>query len=149
MPSDSRAYVIYTSGSTGLPKGVGVTHRDVLTLLDAASADFDFGSGDVWTMFHSYAFDFSVWRAGGRCSTAGAASSSIGTLARDPEVFVDLLVAEGVTVLNQTPSAFYQLIDVRRRGAARSAVAGALHRIRRRGTEFRAGAALVRPVRRR
>ena len=118
VPSDSRAYVIYTSGSTGLPKGVEVTHRDVLTLLDAASADFDFGSGDVWTMFHSYAFDFSVWELWGPLFHGGRCVIVDRDLARDPEVFVDLLVAEGVTVLNQTPSAFYQLIDVRRRGAA-------------------------------
>ncbi|WP_298441046.1 condensation domain-containing protein, partial [Gordonia sp. (in: high G+C Gram-positive bacteria)] len=65
VPPASRAYVIYTSGSTGLPKGVEVTHADVGALMGAASNDFDFRSGDVWTMFHSYAFDFSVWELWG------------------------------------------------------------------------------------
>ncbi|QHN32050.1 amino acid adenylation domain-containing protein [Gordonia amarae] len=112
---DSRAYVIYTSGSTGLPKGVEVTHRDVLTLLDASSADFDCGPGDVWTMFHSYAFDFSVWELWGALFHGGRSVIIDRDLARDPDAFVELLLTESVTVLNQTPSAFYQLIDARRR----------------------------------
>ncbi|MEZ2215113.1 AMP-binding protein, partial [Sinorhizobium sp. CB7] len=58
---DQLAYVIYTSGSTGVPKGVGVTHANVARLFDATAPWYDFGPSDVWTLFHSYAFDFSVW----------------------------------------------------------------------------------------
>ncbi|HMS77769.1 non-ribosomal peptide synthetase, partial [Gordonia sp. (in: high G+C Gram-positive bacteria)] len=112
---DSRAYVIYTSGSTGLPKGVEVTHRDVVTLLDATAGDFEFGADDVWTMFHSYAFDFSVWELWGALFYGGRCVIVDRDIARDVDAFVELVVAEGVTVLNQTPSAFYQLIDARRR----------------------------------
>src|SRR5256885_9048632 len=54
-------YVIYTSGSTGRPKGAQLSHRNVARLLDATDAWFGFGPDDVWTLFHSYAFDFSVW----------------------------------------------------------------------------------------
>ncbi|MBU5899729.1 AMP-binding protein, partial [Vibrio cholerae O1] len=61
VSADSLAYVIYTSGSTGRPKGAQLSHRNVARLLDATDAWFGFGPDDVWTLFHSYAFDFSVW----------------------------------------------------------------------------------------
>ncbi|WP_168703426.1 non-ribosomal peptide synthetase, partial [Gordonia paraffinivorans] len=114
VPADARAYVIYTSGSTGRPKGVEITHRDVVTLMDAAGGEFEFSAADVWTMFHSYAFDFSVWEMWGPLLSGARLVVVDRELARDPRAFVDVLVDEGVTVLSQTPSAFYQLIDARR-----------------------------------
>jgi amino acid adenylation domain-containing protein len=108
---DALAYVIYTSGSTGRPKGVMVTHRQAARLF-SASAFFGFGPGDVWTLFHSYAFDFSVWEIWGALLHGGRLVVVPRWVARSPEAFRDLLVREGVTVLNQTPSAFYQLMQV-------------------------------------
>ncbi|WP_344716283.1 amino acid adenylation domain-containing protein, partial [Gordonia defluvii] len=111
----ARAYVIYTSGSTGRPKGVEVTHGDVGALMGATRADFEFRPDDVWTMFHSYAFDFSVWELWGPLLSGARLVVVDRELARDIDAFVGLLAAEGVTFLNLTPSAFYQLIDARRR----------------------------------
>ncbi|WP_410598227.1 amino acid adenylation domain-containing protein [Amycolatopsis sp. lyj-90] len=105
------AYVIYTSGSTGRPKGVPVTHANVLRLLRSSAADFAFGPDDVWTLFHSYAFDFSVWELWGALLHGGRVVVVPFTVSRSPWDFLDLLIAEGVTVLNQTPSAFRRLID--------------------------------------
>ncbi|WP_161893845.1 non-ribosomal peptide synthetase [Gordonia spumicola] len=111
---DSRAYVIYTSGSTGRPKGVEVTHRDVVTLMDTAATDFAFESTDVWTMFHSYAFDFSVWELWGPLLTGGRLVIVGRDVARSPAEFVRLCADEQVTVLSLTPSAFYQFAHARR-----------------------------------
>ncbi|MFF0519186.1 non-ribosomal peptide synthase/polyketide synthase [Actinomadura nitritigenes] len=105
------AYVIYTSGSTGRPKGVVVEHRNVVRLLAATDAWFGFGPQDVWTFFHSYAFDFSVWEIWGSLLTGGRLVVVPYLVARSPGAFRSLLAAERVTVLNQTPSAFYQLMD--------------------------------------
>ncbi|MFC6019329.1 amino acid adenylation domain-containing protein, partial [Plantactinospora solaniradicis] len=104
------AYVIFTSGSTGRPKGVLVPHANVLRLLTETEQWFGFGPDDVWTLFHSYAFDFSVWELWGALLHGGRLVVVPYLTSRSPREFLGLLVSEGVTVLNQTPSAFYQLM---------------------------------------
>ncbi|MEU7202995.1 non-ribosomal peptide synthase/polyketide synthase [Streptomyces sp. NPDC045470] len=104
------AYVIHTSGSTGTPKGVAVPHHNVVRLFRRTEAWFGFGPDDVWTLFHSYAFDFSVWELWGALLHGGRLVVVPQDVSRSPERFLDLLVRHRVTVLNQTPSAFYPLI---------------------------------------
>ncbi|AXT59084.1 non-ribosomal peptide synthetase [Aquimarina sp. AD10] len=108
---DELAYVIYTSGSTGKPKGVLNTHHNVLRLFTATDHWYKFSENDVWTLFHTYAFDVSVWEIWGALLYGGKLAVVSYEVSRTPELFYDLLVDKKVTVLSQTPSAFKQLIE--------------------------------------
>ncbi|HYO14327.1 MAG TPA: amino acid adenylation domain-containing protein, partial [Thermoanaerobaculia bacterium] len=109
FPVGRLAYVIYTSGTTGRPKGTLITHRNVTRLFAATDEWFGFGAEDVWTLFHSFAVDFSVWELWGALTYGGRLVVVPYWVARSPRDFLRLLRSEGVTVLNQTPSAFRQL----------------------------------------
>lgn len=108
--TDQPAYVIYTSGTTGQPKGVIVEHRNVISLLKHQNQPFEFGHEDVWTFSHSYCFDFSVWEMFGALFNGSTLVVVSKETARDPQAFRLLLKKERVTVLNQTPTAFYGLM---------------------------------------
>ena len=103
---ESLAYVIYTSGSTGQPKGVQVEHRNVARLFSATDGWFGFGPGDTWLLFHSYAFDFSVWELWGALLYGGRLVVPPLWTTRAPDAIARLLVDEGVTVFNATPTLF-------------------------------------------
>src|SRR5690606_4643013 len=105
------AYVIYTSGSTGRPKGVMIEHRNVVRLLINEAPRFDFNETDVWTMFHSFCFDVSVWEMYGALLFGGKLIVIPKHITKDSSAYANLLLSENVTILNQTPSAFYVLQD--------------------------------------
>ena len=108
---ENLTYIIYTSGSTGKPKGVLVNHSNVVRLFAATDSWYHFNPQDVWTLFHSYAFDFSVWEMWGALLYGGRLIIVPYLVTRSPESFLKLLCKEKVTILNQTPTAFRQLIQ--------------------------------------
>ena len=117
---ENLAYVIYTSGSTGNPKGSLNTHHNLSWLLAMSAQRFNFGRQDVWTLFHSYAFDFSVWEMWGALAYGGRLVVVPFYISRSPREFYELLLRENVTVLNQTPSGFQQLLREGRWGKGES-----------------------------
>ncbi|WP_345017459.1 amino acid adenylation domain-containing protein, partial [Streptomyces shaanxiensis] len=106
---DDLIYVIYTSGSTGKPKGVGLSHANVLRLFSSSEQHYGFGADDVWPLFHSYAFDVSVWEMWGALLHGGTLVVVPAQVTRSPEEFLELLVEERATILCQTPTAFRSL----------------------------------------
>jgi non-ribosomal peptide synthetase component F len=117
LSSHHLAYVIYTSGSTGTPKGVMVEHAQVVRLFDTSHAHFGFHESDTWCLFHSFAFDFSVWELSGALRYGGCLVIAPHAVTRSATDFYRLLCETGVTVLNQTPSAFKGLIDAQAQSA--------------------------------
>lgn len=119
VDEEALAYVIYTSGSTGRPKGVGVEHRNVVKLLEAGAVHYRYAETDVWSLFHSFGFDVSVWELWGALLYGGRAVVVSYETARVAAEFVDLLEQEQVTMLSQTPSAFGVLAEEAVRRAAK------------------------------
>ena len=111
LAPEAAAYVIFTSGSTGRPKGCVITHRNVVRLLRNDRMPFQFDERDTWVLAHSYTFDFSVWEIFGALLNGGRLIVPPRDVLRDTREFVALVHTYRVTILNQTPSAFYRYID--------------------------------------
>ena len=111
ISSRSLCYVLYTSGTSGCPKGVLMEHGNVARLIRAGQERLGLHANDVWTMFHSTAFDFSVWEMWGALALGACLVVVTADQLTSPPELLDLIERERVTVLNQTPTVFRQLLD--------------------------------------
>ncbi len=109
-PSDL-IYVIYTSGSTGKPKGVMLEHRNITRLFINSEMPYKLDNKDVWSMFHAFSFDFSVWEIFGALLYGARLLIVPKDVIINPSSFLQMLKDEKVTILSQTPGAFYNLIE--------------------------------------
>jgi tyrocidine synthetase-3 len=105
-------YVIYTSGSTGNPKGCRLTHKNLINLINTTKNKFGFNKNDVWSMAHSFCFDFSVWEIFGSLLTGGTLVIPEREVAKNIVKFVEFVEKHEVTILNQTPQSFYSFSDI-------------------------------------
>ncbi|OBY78851.1 hypothetical protein BBG47_14435 [Paenibacillus sp. KS1] len=110
--AEHTAYIIFTSGTTGQPKGVCITNGNMVRLFTQTEQLFNFDHMDVWTLFHSFSFDFSVWEIFGCLLYGGTLIIVPFEVSRSPEEFWYLIIREQVTILNQTPSAFWQMTNI-------------------------------------
>jgi len=109
---DDLAYMIFTSGSTGEPNGVEITHGQVARLFPAAAREVDLSPEDTWVLFHSLAFDYSVWEIWGAFYAGAQLLLIPRSLTRDSSQFWQTLIETPVTGLNLTPSALRALQGV-------------------------------------
>ena len=107
----SPLYVLYTSGTTGMPKGVSISHCNIVNLVKKVTPAFGVGHDDTWTMFHTYCFDAAAWEMYASLLTGGKLVIVPISVAKNPSEFADLLHAQRVTMMSQPPSSFYNLID--------------------------------------
>jgi amino acid adenylation domain-containing protein len=110
LTRDDPAYVIYTSGSTGQPKGVIVTHDNVLELMRGTLELFGFTAEDRWSVFHSFNFDVSVWELWRAFVDGGCAVIVGDDVVRSPTAFAKFLSEKRITILNQIPSVFRYVV---------------------------------------
>lgn len=109
---DATAYVMYTSGSTGLPKGVEVTHANLIALLADALPLFPFAGHEVWPLQHAHGFDVSVWEMWAGIAAGATLVAVEGEARTDPGQLAELLLSHQATRLHIVPSVFQQLAEV-------------------------------------
>ncbi len=107
--TENLAYVMYTSGSMGRPKGVEITHRNIVRLISKPTY-FQWPTNPIFVQMASPAFDaatFEIWTClvnGGRLVLGPSQLPSLDT-------FGEFLQKFHVTILWLTAGLFHQIVD--------------------------------------
>jgi amino acid adenylation domain-containing protein len=109
--ADDLAYVIYTSGTTGLPKGAMIEHRSVVNRLHWMQRRYPIGDGDVLLQKTPASFDVSVWELFWWSFTGARLALLPPSAEGDPEVVLDVVERERVTVVHFVPSLFGPFLE--------------------------------------
>jgi amino acid adenylation domain-containing protein len=91
------AYVIYTSGSTGQPKGVAVTHSNLINLVCWHQQAFDISREDKASLLAGVGFDAAVWETWPYLTMGASLHLPSEATRLSPELLRDWIVAEDIT----------------------------------------------------
>jgi amino acid adenylation domain-containing protein len=109
LTSDELAYIIFTSGSTGSPKGIAVSHKAVVNVIDWVNKTHEVGAGDSLLFITSLCFDLSVYDIFGILAAGATIHVASKQDLQDPRRLVEKLCNEGITFWDSAPAALQQL----------------------------------------
>jgi amino acid adenylation domain-containing protein len=106
----SMCYAIFTSGSTGTPKLTGVYHRGWANLMEWFITEFNIAPSDRTLVMSSLSFDITQ-RSIAMPLISGGELHLIESEGYEPDLIIDTIERESITLMNCAPSTFYPLIE--------------------------------------
>jgi amino acid adenylation domain-containing protein len=95
---DQLAYIIYTSGSSGQPKGVEITHGNLMSLVDWHNSEFGVRPADRASQVAGTGFDAAVWEIWPYLAVGASLHVADDDNRSGPEALRDFLIREKITI---------------------------------------------------
>lgn len=109
---DETAYIMFTSGSTGKPKGVPMTHANYINFVQNAMTLLPFRSHEVFSDYHDFAFDISIFYL--FCCILNQGTFAPIIKAQDKIIPLDHIQRHKVTVWSSVPSVMLRIMKMYR-----------------------------------